>query len=159
MSALATRVGKLESVNILNPTIPIICVHMVHPQGPYSNTTEAQFDGITLHRQPDETADEFKTRAKTAATAAKPGGIPLVVFSGPAPAEPSAPMTINTRLEALESNADTAQSTLLVIGQPTAEQQAMLESGKYHAAAFLPDNHRDSRVRAVVITGVPEQQP
>jgi len=52
---------------------------------------------------------------------------------------------LRTRIEALESQTDRAQAVLLVIGESTPEQQAMLDHGQYRVALFLPNNDRDPR--------------
>ena len=51
---------------------------------------------------------------------------------------------IRTRVELLEADTDTAQSVLLVIGEPTPEQCEALDSGRVKAAIYLPDNGRDN---------------
>ncbi|WP_295449627.1 hypothetical protein [uncultured Thiodictyon sp.] len=51
---------------------------------------------------------------------------------------------LNTRIEALEAQADPAQSVLLVIGEPTPEQQGAIDSGRVRVAVHIPDNGRDN---------------
>lgn len=53
-------------------------------------------------------------------------------------------MNIQRRIEQLEAHADPAQSVLLVIGEPTAEQQAAIDSGRVKVAVHIPDNGRDN---------------
>ncbi|WP_295446496.1 hypothetical protein [uncultured Thiodictyon sp.] len=51
---------------------------------------------------------------------------------------------IKPRIEALEAQADPAQSVLLVIGEPTPERQAAIDSGRVRVAVHIPDNGRDN---------------
>lgn len=51
---------------------------------------------------------------------------------------------LERRVGQLESQADTDQSVLLVIGEPTPEQQTALDAGRITATVFIPDNGRDN---------------
>lgn len=51
---------------------------------------------------------------------------------------------LERRVGQLESQAETDQSVLLVIGEPTPEQQTALDAGRIKAAVFIPDNGRDN---------------
>lgn len=79
MSALATRVGKLEATSTMDPILMVL--RFVAPGAPTPETKQAEFDGITLHRESSETASEFEGRAKSAAMAAaklKSGSVTLL---------------------------------------------------------------------------------
>ncbi len=52
--------------------------------------------------------------------------------------------SLERRLESLERKSETVQSVLLIIGEPTPEQQAKLDGGQYRVALFIPDNGREA---------------
>jgi hypothetical protein len=52
---------------------------------------------------------------------------------------------LKRRIEALEQRADSESAFVVLVGEPTAEQQAMLDTGKVRILVQLPDNGRDRR--------------
>lgn len=52
--------------------------------------------------------------------------------------------TLERRVEALERQSGTSQSVLLVIGEPTPEQQAAIDEGRAKVAVYIPDNSREA---------------
>ncbi len=73
------RIEALEATSTMDPILMVL--RFIAPGAPTRETTQAEFDGITLHREPSETADEFEGRAKAAAMDAaklKPGAVTLL---------------------------------------------------------------------------------
>ena len=54
-------------------------------------------------------------------------------------------MNLQSRIERLEQRALVEPDVLVVVGEPDAEQQAMLDAGKVRILVQLPDNGRDRR--------------
>ena len=54
-------------------------------------------------------------------------------------------MSLQRRIEALEQRADSESAFVVLVGEPDAEQQAMLDAGKVRILVHLPDNRRDRR--------------
>ena len=54
-------------------------------------------------------------------------------------------MSLQRRIEALEQRADSESAFVVLVGEPDAEQQAMLDAGKVRILVQLPDNGRDRR--------------
>ena len=52
---------------------------------------------------------------------------------------------LRQRIERLEQRALVEPDVLVVVGEPDAEQQAMLDAGKVRILVQLPDNGRDRR--------------
>ena len=54
---------------------------------------------------------------------------------------------LKRRIEALEQRADSESAVVVLVGEPTPEQQAAIESGKVRVVVHLPDNGRDRHER------------
>lgn len=52
---------------------------------------------------------------------------------------------LRQRIERLEQRALVEPDVLVIVGEPDAEQQAMLDAGKVCILVHLPDNGRDRR--------------
>jgi hypothetical protein len=54
-------------------------------------------------------------------------------------------MNLQSRIERLEQRTLVEPDVLVVVGEPDAEQRAMLDTGKVRILVQLPDNGRDRR--------------
>ena len=54
---------------------------------------------------------------------------------------------LRSRVERLEQRDDTETSLMVIIGEPTADQQAILDTGKVRLVIQMPDNGRGDHGR------------
>ena len=52
---------------------------------------------------------------------------------------------LKRRIEALEQRADSESAFVVLVGEPTAEQQAAIDTGRVRVLIQIPDNKRDRR--------------